>query len=495
MTYKVNSTHVRGNDGRVIPLRYREDPTQIYARIEGLGQAALLDSGGDAIRGRWDIVCASAHPTRSLSLPREAADLPTAELREKVACWATVAAQHCTGEQKQFAEDLPFRGGYLGHLSYELGRRLQGFEAAENLTLPLAIVHYYPWAVVQDRRRKTAFLVNDGTVSQEVLTALVNRLNAPGEIAQHSRPNESVASVESSALREGELQPAKNRKGASTNTLLERFAKTWTIDDYKIVFNKVKDYIRAGDCYQINIGQPFLARSSGDLLGEYRALRTVAGAPYSAFLPLGDSQALLCFSPERFLAVNDRQVTSSPIKGTRPRDTDPRVDRASALDLLNSEKERAENLMIVDLLRNDIGRYCKPGTVKADTLFELQSYRTVHHLVSTVSGELAPGINPLTLLLGCMPGGSITGAPKHRAMQIIDELEPAARQSWCGSVFYFSHHGRFDSNIAIRTLLSEGEKLHCWAGGGLVDDSQLLAEYAEQEHKVGALLRALDLSD
>jgi para-aminobenzoate synthetase component 1 len=206
---------------------------------------------------------------------------------------------------------------------------------------------------------------------------------------------------------------------------------------------------------------------------------------------MGDSGSLLCLSPERFLTVRAGEVETRPIKGTRPRGATAQRDRAAAQALLASEKERAENLMIVDLLRNDIGRFCRPGSVRVEALFEIESYATVHHLVSSVRGNLAPDVTPLQLLLGCLPGGSITGAPKHRAMEIIDELEPASRQAWCGTVFYLSRDGRLDSNVAIRTLFNEGQELVCWAGGGLVADSRATSEYAEQYDKVGAFLERL----
>ena len=200
----------------------------------------------------------------------------------------------------------------------------------------------------------------------------------------------------------------------------------------------------------------------------------------------------MSLSPERFLTVDDGRVETRPIKGTRPRRADPRADRAAARELVASEKERAENLMIVDLLRNDIGRFCDTGSVHVDELFRLESYRTVHHLVSVVSGRLRAGYGAVDLLLGCLPGGSITGAPKHRAMQIIDELEPEARELWCGTLFYLSRHGRLDSNIMIRTLVADGNRLTCWAGGGLVNDSRAADEFQEQRDKVGAFLDCLE---
>ena len=200
----------------------------------------------------------------------------------------------------------------------------------------------------------------------------------------------------------------------------------------------------------------------------------------------------MSLSPERFLSLHGHHVQTAPIKGTRPRYQDSAADRLAAEDLRRSAKDRAENLMIVDLLRNDLGRSCVPGSIHVDALFEVQSFPTVHHLVSTISGELAPDRSAYELLRDSFPGGSITGAPKRRAMEIIGELEPHAREVYCGSVMYISADGRMDSNIAIRTLLCSQEQIRCWGGGGIVADSQWQQEYQETFDKVGKFLSVLE---
>jgi len=199
----------------------------------------------------------------------------------------------------------------------------------------------------------------------------------------------------------------------------------------------------------------------------------------------------MCMSPERFLAATNRQLLTQPIKGTAPRSDDPERDHELAVQLQNSEKNRAENLMIVDLLRNDLGRSCKPGSIRVDQLFELQSFATVHHLVSSVHGEMRNGVHALDALRNCFPGGSITGAPKIRAMQIIDELEPQPRSIFCGAIGYVDASGRMDTNIAIRSLLACDKKIYAWAGGGVVADSNCDEEFVETENKIDALLGAL----
>jgi para-aminobenzoate synthetase component 1 len=200
----------------------------------------------------------------------------------------------------------------------------------------------------------------------------------------------------------------------------------------------------------------------------------------------------MCLSPERFLSLHGHRVETSPIKGTRPRYSDPQSDDQARRELRSSPKDRAENLMIVDLLRNDLGRSCVPGSIHVDRLFEVQSFPTVHHLVSTISGELRSGRNAWDLLRDSFPGGSITGAPKRRAMEIIAELETHERQVYCGSVLYISADGRMDSNIAIRSLLCEQGQVRCWGGGGIVADSDWQQEYQESYDKVGKFLNALE---
>jgi len=196
----------------------------------------------------------------------------------------------------------------------------------------------------------------------------------------------------------------------------------------------------------------------------------------------------LSSSPERFLRVEDRAVESRPIKGTRRRVSDPVEDRRLAEELAESEKDRAENIMIVDLLRNDLGKSCAVGSVEVPQLFTVESYTTVHHLVSTIRGRLADELDAADLLRGCFPGGSITGAPKLRAMEIIEELEPFRRTVYCGSIGYLSCDGKMDTNIAIRTLVHCAGKMYCWAGGGIVADSELDEEYRESLDKAAAML-------
>jgi para-aminobenzoate synthetase component 1 len=258
--------------------------------------------------------------------------------------------------------------------------------------------------------------------------------------------------------------------------------------DYARAFNRVQDYIRAGDCYQVNLAQRFSAQAEGDPWAAYCALRDISPAPFAAYLNMPQVQVLSA-SPECFLRVHDGVVETRPIKGTRPRSTDAAQDQANAEELCASLKDRAENLMIVDLLRNDIGKSCATGSVKVEKLLELESFANVHHLVSTISGQLAPGHGAVDLLRGCFPGGSITGAPKLRAMEIIEELEPHRRGVYCGAIGYIGFDGNMDTSIAIRTAVYSHGELRFWAGGGIVADSEMDKEYRETLDKASSMLQ------
>jgi para-aminobenzoate synthetase component 1 len=276
-----------------------------------------------------------------------------------------------------------------------------------------------------------------------------------------------------------------------TFTLKSDFKPLISIDNYRKSIEAIHAYIRAGDCYQINYAYPFKAQYEGSLWKAYRTLRDVMAGPFSCFMPL-TSHHLLSLSPERFLTVRNGRVTTQPIKGTRPRSAVREDDDRLAKELLNSAKDRAENVMITDLLRNDLSRWCEPGSVDTTELCALYSYRNVHHLVSRIEGVLRPDVTSGQMLLACSPGGSITGAPKKRAIDIIQALEIEPRGFYCGSIFAMWPNGDLDSNIAIRTLEAHQQQLRCWAGGGITIDSEVDAEYQETLDKVGPMLTHLN---
>jgi para-aminobenzoate synthetase component 1 len=298
----------------------------------------------------------------------------------------------------------------------------------------------------------------------------------------HPNTNKSLLTELRQRLKGRPKPPAKNNFYLSKD-----FQPDMSWQQYQQAFERVKGYIEAGDCYQINLAQRFSGQFDGDPWQAYKQLRPITAAPYSAYMEF-ENFHLLSMSPERFITSDRHTVSTSPIKGTIARGQSTEQDHDLAQQLLCSEKDRAENLMIVDLLRNDLGKCCLPGSIEVNQLFELQSFETVHHLVSTISGQLADNISPTDLLKACFPGGSITGAPKIRAMEIIEELELSRRSAYCGSIGYISCDKQMDTNIAIRTLVCEDSTIDCWAGGGIVADSIAELEFQECFTKVGKIL-------
>ncbi len=359
---------------------------------------------------------------------------------------------------------LPFTGGAVGYFGYDLGRVIETLpaHASADIKLPDLAVGLYSQALVLDKQLQQLWFVDcDGAAESKA--ARYSAQFEPTTAATHSGTAFSLTS------------------GWQANMSRSQYLQK---------FEQIQAYLQSGDCYQINLAQRFSAGFTGDAFAAYLQLRRTNQAPFSAYIRLPDA-AVLSISPERFIEVKNTQVETKPIKGTRPRFADPAQDAQSAALLQQSTKDRAENVMIVDLLRNDLGKVCRPGTVRVPALFTVESFPAVHHLVSTVTGELDAQYQPIDALRAAFPGGSITGAPKVRAMQIIDELEPHRRSVYCGAIGYISQHGHMDTNIAIRTLVVADQQIYCWAGGGIVADSQGDAEYQETYDKVSKILPVL----
>lgn len=270
----------------------------------------------------------------------------------------------------------------------------------------------------------------------------------------------------------------------------KKFISNFNKENYKLAIRKLKDYIVSGDVYIANMTQRFYTESTEDSFEIYKKLRSINKAPFSAFMNFKDFQ-IISSSPERFLEINNRMVVTRPIKGTRPRGKTEEEDKKNSLELLNSEKDRAELLMVVDLERNDLSKVCKPHSVKVTELFKLETYATVFHLVSTVEGELKDEVSAVKCIKECFPGGSITGTPKIRSMEIIEELEGLKRNIYTGSIGYFDFRGNADFNIAIRTIIKKDNKAYFGVGGGITYDSNEEDEYNETLDKAKALMRVL----
>lgn len=442
-----------------VPLPYTSDATALFAAIADLPWSVWLDSSG---RGRYDIL--TAQPAVTLVTKGEETLICDANgLRSSSFDPMGLLREQLSSKSDSVA-DVKFAGGALGYWGYDLVRRQAQLPtvAQDAEALPEMAIGIYDWALQLDHQEQTAQLVSYRRYPQ---TAQL----IPQMLARLTQANTA-------------LPDNFHVHGQVTSS--------FTRASYETAYSAVQDYLHAGDCYQVNLAQRFTAKASGDAFMAYCKLRKMSPSPYSAFLNLPHAQ-VLCASPERFLQVQDGYVETKPIKGTRPKAGDALQNELLIKDLRNNPKDRAENLMIVDLLRNDLGKNCIPGSVRVPKLFEVESYATVHHLVSTVTGELADGCDAVALLRDCFPGGSVTGAPKQRAMEIIEQLEPQRRGIYCGSIGYIGFDGNMDCNIVIRTLVYADGEIRCWAGGGIVADSEVVAEYQETLDKAAPMLELL----
>ena len=438
---------------RITELPWQADPLPGLLAIRDMGHPVLLDSAAsNDPRGRYSII--AADPLRIIS--PQSGETGRQTLDRLRSALAELGPASWPSDLR-----LPFGAGALGFISYDFGRALESLpvRARADIQLPCLQMGIHRWSLISDKQAQQRWLVCHPNVEPDYQTRLLARL-----AATTARP--------------------------ATCALTQPFRAEQTEAGYLQSFERIQHYIRAGDCYQVNLAQRFSAPSQGDPLAAYQRLRLACPTPFAAYLESAD-HALLSLSPERFLQVADGQVETRPIKGTRPRGTTPAEDQALAQALRNSLKDRAENLMIVDLLRNDLGRSCTFGSVSGPELVSTETYPTVHHLVSSISGTLKPELDALDLLAGAFPGGSITGAPKIRAMQIIEELEPIRRSRYCGSIGYIGGEGQRDLNIAIRSLVHQNDHLYCWGGGGIVADSDGPEEYQESLTKVRVLMESL----
>ncbi|MBV5094719.1 aminodeoxychorismate synthase component 1 [Tenebrionicola larvae] len=444
-----------------VALPWRADAAEHwFSALNTLPWAMLLHSGyANHAGSRFDILtaqpCVTLRTTGTTTRidyadPRKA---PVSTLDDPLKRLADVMTeQNVTAAQ---TDDLPFQGGAIGLFGYDLGRRFETLPtlAAADIPIEDMAVGIYDWALIVDNQLKRVTLVSQRDAGARLawLNALPRIKHAPLRLTTAWQSNLSRA-------------------------------------QYGEKFRRVQAYLLSGDCYQVNLAQRFSAGYQGDEWPAFVKLNADNRAPFSAFLRLPEG-AILSLSPERFIRLTHGEIQTRPIKGTLPRLSDPDADTRQAQRLASSPKDRAENLMIVDLLRNDVGRVAQPGSVRVPELFAVEPFAAVHHLVSTITARLADGLHATDLLRAAFPGGSITGAPKVRAMEIIEELEPQRRNAWCGSIGYISFCGRMDTNITIRTLIACGGRLHCSAGGGIVADSIEEAEYQETFAKVNRILR------
>ncbi len=438
-------------------------------RLRGRPGLAWLDSAlGDARLGRWSVV--TSNPRWSLVAYGSEVlyDGPCGPRRLRPGALAAFAraveAEPPPEDPREAAAlDLPFVGGAIGYLGFELGREVERLPATtlDDVGAPDLAMSWYDAALVWDGLEGRGWLVGRA----EAVAALRERLEAD--------PIEGGA-ASASSLRANMTQAA-----------------------YAAAVDRAKAYIRSGDIYQVNLAQRFSAIVTGEGYDLYRRLRDASPAPFAAYLDgrgaFGGVE-VLSSSPERFLLADGERLETRPIKGTRPRGATPEEDERQAAELRASAKDMAEHVMIVDLERNDLGRVARTGSVRVPELAALESFRQVHHLTSTVVAERRGDVRLEALLRATFPGGSITGAPKVRALEIIDELEPTVRGVYTGAIGYVSAHGRLDLNIAIRTITLADGVAHLHVGGAIVDDSSAEAEYIETLDKARGMARALGVA-
>jgi para-aminobenzoate synthetase component I len=457
-------------------LIYHHDSALLFERIVSQLWAMLLDSGQmlDASTGkpgsqygRYDIMVSEPFITlvtsgKTTTITQNGTSIVSTED-------PFLLLKNLLQHYQAPKTDLPFIGGALGYFGYDLARRIETLpsNAIPAIEMPEMMIGIYDWAVIVDHREQRSYLVSHGfdVATHESWARLQALFNAP---------------FEASAIDE------KQAKFTVTSPMVSNLSQA----QYSKAFAKIKAYIEAGDCYQVNLAQRFSAKVSGDSWHAYKKLREISPAPFMAYmqLPLNETECfqVLSNSPERFIEISGDHVETRPIKGTRPRFANAAQDLQSANELLTSLKDKAENLMIVDLLRNDLSKSCEK--VSVEKLFQLQSFANVHHLVSIIVGNLRPNKTAVDVLRSCFPGGSITGAPKLRAMQIIDELEPHRRGLYCGVIGYIGFDGDMDTNIAIRTAVNCKNVLNFYAGGGIVSDSNGSKEFAETLDKASSFI-------
>ena len=448
---------------RIAELDYAADTARRFGGLADRPWSALLDSSLKRYPGaRFDIF--AADPYTRITTRGPTTEVVSREGRRLFAEDPLEVLRRELGPRAPSTEDLPFAGGAIGYFSYDLGRRYERWPeiAEDDIGMPEMAVGVYDWAVVVDHLAERTWLVGQG--------------RDPGTFERWDTLRDELAA--------GRARPGEPfRVLSAVRSNLDR-------DAYGRAYETIQAHIRAGDCYQVNLTQRFSARCSGSAFGAYERLRASNPAPFSAYLSYPFGQ-VLCSSPERFLELRDGRVRTQPIKGTRRRAGDPAADAALIDELRTSPKDRAENVMIVDLLRNDLGRSCLPGSVRATRLFDVESFANVHHLVSTVEGVPAPERHAVDVLRDCFPGGSISGAPKVSAIRIIETCEPHRRGVYCGAIGYVGFDGSMDTNVAIRTLVRSDDRIHAWAGGGIVADSDVDSEYQESLDKASGLLAVL----
>ena len=467
------------------------DPVRCCEALEGLPYRLFLDSASTASRfGRYSFLTADPVAiVRSRGVEVECLDLRTGARREISGDPLVALRELVTPYAAEPVSGLPpFQGGAAGYVAYDWGLTLERLPAPryDDLGLPDLVLGLYDWVIAWDHESSRAWVVSTGIPERTADARRARAASRAAFVKQRLGGRDSGLGIRDSRSRPPSFAVERGWWNPSF-----QLRSSFPRDSYLAAVRRVRDYIFAGDIFQANLSQRFEAATTEPAWSFYTQLRRRNAAPFAAFLDFPEV-TVVSASPERFLRVDGHgHAETRPIKGTRPRGVGPEHDAALGQALAESAKDRAENLMIVDLMRNDLSRVCKPHSVRVSELFSLEHYATVHHLVSTVVGELSPGTDAIDLLRAAFPGGSITGAPKLRAMEVIAQLEPSRRGVYCGSIGYWSVTGELDTSIAIRTAVVQDGHVYFSAGGGIVADSDPQQEYMETLDKARAIIDAL----
>ena len=451
------------NKRRIIKeMKPARGAAELYTYFAGTDDSVFLDSSLVNKLGRYSVIGAVPY----LKLVKEGNGFYINGEQETTCSFETYLKTYLAEHKDKNNTELPIISGAIGYFSYEYGRKLMEVDSAKEdlVSIPDAVLVFYDFYIIEDRQEQRTYLIANGITGEaaKLMDEMETRINGKPVYMQKESDTEYPIEV------------------------LPNFAK----DEYKQAVDRMIRYIIEGDIYIVNMTQQLTVKSDKVPLDVFYDLRENNPSPFGGYFDYGDFQ-IVCASPERFLKMQKGHVNTRPIKGTRKRGETPEEDMLMRTELENSEKDKSELLMIVDLERNDLNRVCNPGSVKVTELFTVEEYATVFHLVSDIEGDLEESKNVMDLLEAAFPGGSITGAPKYRAMEIIDEMENNKRNLYTGSIGYLTLDGDCDFNIVIRTALHIDGKYYLGVGGGITAESDLEFEYEETLQKAKAVLQAM----
>ncbi len=451
------------NKRRIIKeMKPARGAAELYTYFAGTDDSVFLDSSLVNKLGRYSVIGAVPY----LKLVKEGNGFYINGEKETTCSFETYLKTYLAEHKDKNNTELPIISGAIGYFSYEYGRKLMEVDSVKEdlVSIPDAVLVFYDFYIIEDRQEQRTYLIANGITGEaaKLMDEMETRINGKPVYMQKESDTEYPI----------EVQP--------------NFAK----DEYKQAVDRMIRYIIEGDIYIVNMTQQLTVKSDKVPLDVFYDLRENNPSPFGGYFDYGDFQ-IVCASPERFLKMQKGHVNTRPIKGTRKREETPEEDMLMRTELEKSEKDKSELLMIVDLERNDLNRVCNPGSVKVTELFTVEEYATVFHLVSDIEGDLEESKNVMDLLEAAFPGGSITGAPKYRAMEIIDEMENNKRNLYTGSIGYLTLDGDCDFNIVIRTALHKDGKYYLGVGGGITAESDLEFEYEETLQKAKAVLQAM----